>query len=1718
METRAEAASPHVELDQEGTELLFDVAPTLSFAAEQAGVPLIRAGTVRHFGPDVLEGSEIEFRLEPSLSEPHRVRIPTLLPLDEHDLGAVDVRLPPGRLREVRETERARLVWKLWVGEEAIASGGSDVEVLPYNHWPGLRAPPGLLASFVTPNHAVVAQLLKRTSARLEAETGQGALDGYQSRDPERVRALTRALYEEITSLGLTYVGAPASFEVSGQKVRLPDQILAEQLGCCLDLSLLFASCLEQMRLAPLIVLVQGHAFPAVWLVDDRFPEGLIEDASRMRTQLDLGQILPFESTLVTQGANFEQAVENAIRELADDSRYLYTLDVRACRSEFRPIPLRDVGVPVIEAGPEPTPQRIEIVRILREASEQPQQTESIEPPPEDIAARFRRWKDRLLDLSLRNRLLNLRPERREVLPLEIPDVSVFEDLLATNERLEIVGRPVLQVGDSRARKTSPSRMTDEVERRRLLDDLARRIVHCSVPQDRLVERATELVRAARTDLEEGGACTLFVTIGVLQWIEPGSSLQRYAPLILYPAELSVDRGRRRVSIHRLVNEDPLANVTLIEKFRRDFGIDLSELAALEQDDAGLDVRKLLDGVRRRIQGRRNFEVLDIAYVARLSFSKFLMWRDLEDNANALLDNPVVRHIADPKGDWEDPVGEVLPGTLDESYPPKALPTVLDADSTQLAAIAATLRGRSLVLQGPPGTGKSQTITNLIAAAVAEGKSVLFVSEKMAALEVVYKRLQSVGLGDFCLELHSHKSNKRDVLDSFARVLDRKERTDVRQWEEASGRLVRLRERLNEYASVLHRQRPSGLTVFEASARLRALRSAPEVRIPIEDPTGLSAERIRELQEAAEALADRAQAVEPLASNPWRGARKATYSVVEEEKLADALGDVLDACRSVDGKAADLESFLGISAPRSVVALRQVVDLALAASEGELPEAALSETWADVSARALAFLRDERELQSAKSELGKRWDPALLEQSLDELHSLFVRRAEAPSLVAWFFLRGARKRLASMARGSLGSHASIRDDLARALFIQRESARLERSRPELQHLLDAGLLERGRVLLAASHIPREARRELAARSMGFGSDRRGMLARGARELADALDALEAGETSVREIARMSFDDAWPLADDPRQVSELERLCRAMRENLPGYRAHCLYREAADRLEGLGHGALVQAFSEGKLEARQLPMALERNLLSRWLNAITDQEPVLRTFDRPSQERLTSEFATLDRRHLELSRDYVIACAEARLPAPNDPQAKSELQLLRREIAKKTRQMAVRRLLQSLPTLLPRLKPCLLMSPLSVAQYLPATARFDLVVFDEASQIGTHDAIGALARGKQVVIVGDSRQLPPTTFFQRAGSEEDDLPDDNDVAELESVLEEAVARGLPQQMLGWHYRSRHESLIDFSNKHYYDERLFVFPAARRAVDDLGVKWHPVPDGVFQSGELRVNRREAEVLVEHLVSKLRTSSPKERTYGVVTFSLAQCRLIEDLIDEARSLHPEIEAHFTSDEPVFVKNLENVQGDERDEILFSVGYAKDEKGRLRMHFGPLSNKGGERRLNVAITRARKQLRVFSTLRPEDIDLARTHSIGAAHLRAFLQFAARQSETTLQRPAPVFESPFHREIHDALTMAGYRVIPSVGCAGYRIDLAVEHPRSPGTYLLGIELDGPRWARGETARDRERLRKEVLASLGWQLARVWTPAWSRDPKGETRRLVEQLEAALRDG
>jgi len=423
-----------------------------------------------------------------------------------------------------------------------------------------------------------------------------------------------------------------------------------------------------------------------------------------------------------------------------------------------------------------------------------------------------------------------------------------------------------------------------------------------------------------------------------------------------------------------------------------------------------------------------------------------------------------------------------------------------------------------------------------------------------------------------------------------------------------------------------------------------------------------------------------------------------------------------------------------------------------------------------------------------------------------------------------------------------------------------------------------------------------------------------------------------------------------------------------------------------------------------------------------------------------------------------------------------------------------------------------------MSPISVAQYLdPAHPPFDIVVFDEASQIPVWDAVGAIARGRQAVIVGDPKQLPPTNFFQRT-DESDEAPEEDTVEDMESILDDCISARVPPLSLNWHYRSRHESLITFSNYHYYGNRLLTFPSA--FMDGMGVTWRRVAAGVYDKGKSRTNRAEADAVVSEIVRRLRDPELSKLSIGVVTFSQAQQTLIEDLLDQQRIADPSLDRHFAEDaeEPVFVKNLENVQGDERDVILFSICYGPDAQGRVAMNFGPMNRDGGERRLNVAVTRAKREVVVFSTLTADQIDLTRTRARGVKDLKSFLAYAERGpsaiAEATQLDPDADFDSPFEEAVYDALVQRGWNVHKQVGCARYRIDLAVVDPAAPGRYMLGVECDGANYHRAKTARDRDKLREGILRDLGWQLHRIWSTDWWADPDREIAKLAVALEQA----
>lgn len=557
-----------------------------------------------------------------------------------------------------------------------------------------------------------------------------------------------------------------------------------------------------------------------------------------------------------------------------------------------------------------------------------------------------------------------------------------------------------------------------------------------------------------------------------------------------------------------------------------------------------------------------------------------------------------------------------------------------------------------------------------------------------------------------------------------------------------------------------------------------------------------------------------------------------------------------------------------------------------------------------------------------------------------------------------------------------------------------------------------------------------------------------------------------------------------------------------------------YRERAERARAQGLAEIVDRLVNGRLSADASAATLEMAYYEAMLSELVRQDPEIGRFDGNLHHKQVKEFSELDLQSIKAASIEVVKVHHRKIPARDG--GAGPVGVLRSEMARRRGHMPIRQLMQKAGLAVQALKPVMMMSPLSVAQFLtPGRLNFDLLVMDEASQIQPVDALGAIARCRQVVVVGDEKQLPPTKFFSKmTGSSAEDDEEGTPVADIESILGLFVARGLPQRMLRWHYRSRHQSLIAISNSQFYENKLFIVPSPYTQEAGMGLRFHHVADGVFDSGGTGTNAIEAKVVAEAVIRHAKTAPG--HSLGVATFSVSQRRAIQDELERLRRLNPDTENFFHAhpSEPFFVKNLENVQGDERDVIMISVGYAKNSQGTMAMRFGPLGADGGERRLNVLISRAKRRCEVFSSITEEDIDLDRAKGKGVFAFKLFLQYA----RTGRLKAEPVsgkeLSGVFEEQVAAALQAKGYQVHPRVGIAGLFIDLAVADSGRPGRYLLGIECDGMSYVSGRSARDRDRLRAAVLEDHGWIIHRVWSTDWFQRPVEQLERTIAAIEAA----
>lgn len=1336
---------------------------------------------------------------------------------------------------------------------------------------------------------------------------------------------------------------------------------------------------------------------------------------------------------------------------------------------------------------------------------------------------KLNKWADLLLDTGKRNNLINFRDSKMGTVEVVLPDFNalflkaehsatfeVYDPKLDDEddeELIETLDNENNEHDESVSEKRISKEDYIETYRKRLKKNGQVLIYNSFVNPLRALRN---IGKKAKTAIEETGVNIAYMAFGFINWAEK-ENLQHImrAPILLAPISVENDSAIDPYHI-KITDSEIIVNPTFSFKLKNDYGIELPEY-----DEEDID--EYLEKVEEKIS-KLKWTITKECKIGIFSFLKINMHKDLKDNAPKILNNKGVRALLGEE------TGFLTDDETDENNLPKELFNVVDADSSQTEAIELARSGKSFVLQGPPGTGKSQTITNIIAEGLASGKKILFVSEKLAALNVVYDKLKKAGLEEFCLELHSHKANKRDVINELCHTLKAQRSAVSGRAQKEIESKSRVQKELDEYAVELHKTRPViNKSLYNLYEEISACRKAPDVEYVINDIKIKGEEYIDKAETALTRYVEYTASIgTDYHQNVWYGYINADSSYQVVAQLKSDLESVISLYSGIKGLNKTLTEKYSISASNinQAHALHSLFNL-IKKSEFITPSILGSSALSSVLLTIKTMYSIAKVILDKKKFIDKEFDEDIYKLDGKNYYKKLAKQFSG------FFSRlfnGEYKGIINEIK--LCKKDGKKVNYKFAVFM------LEVLRDYQQKLQEFNLLEKKVIgLLGDAYngvytdfnaliLEIDAIIKINAYKVHFGK----LVSLSKTEFIDSQNYFSFICDSYENYFK-TYEEAKNRIENSFDLNVFDVKSNALSVVLDKYQGcldnidkldnWCEFVKLLNAMSDLEIRKFVDFVIKKKIKPSVIVSTYKKAFYMQWIDAVLHDSPVLIKMSRIPHDEAVKLFKTKDELGFEINKAKIKAKLSAERPSLDMVAQGSAVSILLREGEKKRKQKGIRLLLEELGELVQTLKPCFLMSPLSVSTFLSPDMKFDVVVFDEASQIFPQDAVGAIYRGKQLIVVGDSKQMPPSNFFNSMSVQEDDDDETDDITDFESILD-LCSTTFPQKRLKWHYRSRFEQLISFSNKNFYDNDLVTFPSSMKDSAGLGVDYFYV-DGVFDR-RTKTNRVEAEKIVDLVFENI--EKYPNRSLGVVAFSISQQNLIDKLIAKRRQKDPSKEAFFKSDkiEPFFVKNLETVQGDERDTIIFSVAYAKDAQGKLLLNFGPLNREGGERRLNVAVTRAKFNVQLVSSMRYTDIDLSRTKSVGARLLREYLDFA-ENGEVALERSSAVnpfaqMDAEFEKEVFEFLTENGFKVDMQVGCSAFKIALAVKHPKTLN-YVLAIECDGYNYRSSKNTRDRDRLRQEILERMGWKFYRIWSTDWFRNKRVEKERLLERAKLAI---
>ena len=1694
------------------------VSPAVS-AMTQDNIPVIRNLTVGNDSDETIEDIKIVIRPEPSFSTVKMINVRTVGAHEKIRIKNADLVPINSFLSELKERIAGSITISVEKDDKKFVEKNYGISVLTASEWYGTSFPE-MTSSFVTPDDPHILRITANAAKLLETWTGNAAMDRYASSDRGRVRKEVGAIYGAMQQFDIRGTAMQPDWR-KGCKISSAERMIDRNIGTQFDLTLLMLSCAESVGMNTVIIFTKKNVAAGIWLDDTTFPDTIQNDIAAVTKHVRDGSLMLVDCEGVTSNKrmDIEASETSAKRSLFNESEFVFAMDIKCSRGNAKPAPAKPKtvavpkkDVPVIKKGDDaPAKAAPEAARAVNELTKREQ------------------WEKKLLDLSFSNELLNMRMNDT-LLPIMTNNLAALKEALSGNS-LKVMGRPA--EWDSYILNEAPFEVSKYVGRHEVLieQEFRNRTLRSPYNDKEVDRRLLNMHRISKKDAEN---CenSLYIILGILKWHDDDGRVI-YAPLVMVPAETVTSENDIRI---RVRGDDPVINRTLLEKLRRTRAVDI-EIESLPTDKTGVDTERLFASIKNSIRTMDGGDIIEGAFIGIFRPERFDIWNDLRGRSNALFTNKLTKSLMEGKLSWTpEPIGDAQ----------KQMMLVYEADSSQRRIIKAAGDGRTFVMRSPPGTGSLRTVCNIVSDSIYNKRTVLIVSEKDIILKSLKEHLDDAGIGKFCFRLHSGIADKKKMLDQFRSIIDNASSSYVPEYATKKDDIERMYNEIGSPVRSLYRRTNVGMNLIEIIQHYDKIKNkkAEDIEFPDGLVSRMDPRSIDKWTVLVNDLIASARSLGHPSEHPLSHTGISEYGRGTKEKIIETANEWIDAADETEEAAKTMLSSAGLSG--RVLDLNGLASTLLSLSD--IPEDVIeSESVSETNDKIRELLASVRRSFDLLNKLRKELDISYADDHIASLGSLHERMASAFGALDSVDIPDVRKDdieqyLAAVldAKEQMVSSAALLRDLRvhwKDTAIRLDTKELQKKWNEVgSKKLFSGAAKKAFVKELADHLKDPAVQfdtlsDLIGKVDSYVSaaDRlKGSLA--------SLDVLDGGSYSPIRNDCDSLERTYDIIDSRleslRRYGNPDAICKKFNEtteknasrylsaerellqrrwsvasflvtditkaaesddidgwrklrskwinNIDKFEEIAKWNRCRKELAEEGIGCVADAYAKGMKHDSVLP-SFTVSIYRYLRDAYASLDPSLASFDSNAFDNNAKAFRDASEEFIYISRAELSATASSRVNELYETSA--EMNTLRNTIATGGRVATIRKVLENAKEIFNVVAPCMLMSPPAVSKYLNHDVMFDVVIVD-ASQMPSYRVIDVMTRGKAAVIIGDNEQIPP-------------MIGDSDT---DGIMDDCLSVGIPRCDPEWNYRP--DGLVDIAAMRTYGP-MRTFPPAKKEIKNVIATY---VNGRYER-TLRTNAAEAEAAAKELIRVVK----EKRNVGLITFSDGQKDMILEAISKESIAYPQISSLLDTDNGPFVKHVNDAQGHERDVIILSLGVGKDAAGKLTNDLAPFSRPNGKRRLNTALMCAKREIMIFSSLRPGDIGITHETPEGVRMLKELLD--------DIEVPVPKKRDKANElcaQISKAITEKGFTVHNNVGNPGATIDIAIVDPGHANRYIMGLLLDSGPFMNSD-ATDTEFVLRNMLERAGWSLMRVWTSDWLHDSNEELNRIVRAVEERAKD-